>query len=105
MARFMAHCVKLSFWAISSVGEQPDSSEEHDFREFACIAGSAPQRSGPAEMPFFDGDRPASTRFRTADNVKTRDHLRDERRHFKKALAPFYKHLFAAKLWAYYPRR
>jgi hypothetical protein len=59
MEQFMAHCVRLSFRAISSVEEQPDSSAAHDFLEFACIAGSAAQRSGPAEMAHFDGERPS----------------------------------------------
>jgi hypothetical protein len=36
----------------------------------------------------------------------TREHVGDEEQpRVKKALAAFYKHLFAAKLWAYYPRR
>jgi hypothetical protein len=57
-------------------------------------------------MVDFDGDGPVSPRFRTADNMKMGHVMRDEQKPtFKKARAPFYKHLFAAKLWAYYPRR
>src|SRR3954471_11490855 len=38
------------------------------------------QRAGPAEMVDFDGNGPASPRFRTADNMKTGDHVRDEQK-------------------------
>jgi hypothetical protein len=65
--------------------QRPDLRKQHDFNAAECASPSIPyaRQYGNAAHARDEGHGPK----------------------LKKASAPFYKHLFAGKLWAYYPRR